>query len=80
MLLDVIEFWSVSAGNFYIALAGKPDRTRVLKIIQQNLRPKHRIFIGVGLPIDPHVETPREIHDRVPEAARYISETTWNHR
>ena len=60
------------AGHFYIALAGEPDRVSVLKIIRQCLRPEQRIFVGVVAPIDPHVETPEEVRDRVLEAAEYI--------
>jgi 5-methyltetrahydropteroyltriglutamate--homocysteine methyltransferase len=30
------------------------------------------IFVGVIAPIDPRVETPEEVRDRVLEAARYI--------
>jgi 5-methyltetrahydropteroyltriglutamate--homocysteine methyltransferase len=41
------SLFELNAGNFYIALAGEPDRTRVLKIFQRYLRPEHRIFIGV---------------------------------
>ena len=68
------SLFELQARNFYIALAGEPDRTRVLKIIRQYLRPEHRIFIGVVSPIDPRVENPKEIRDRVLEAARYIPE------
>ena len=60
------------AGNFYVALAGEKDRTRVLKIIRQHLKPEQRVFIGVVAPIDPRIETPEEIRDRILEAARYI--------
>lgn len=60
------------AGNFYIVLAGEPDRTRVLKIIQKHIKPGQRIFVGVVSPIDPRVEKPEEIRDRILEAARYI--------
>jgi 5-methyltetrahydropteroyltriglutamate--homocysteine methyltransferase len=66
------RLFELQVGNFYIALAGEPDRTRVLKIIRQCLRPGRRIFIGVVSPIDPRVESPEEIRDRVLEAARYI--------
>ena len=66
------SLFELQAGNFYIALAGEPDRTRVLKIIREYLTPGQRIFIGVVSPIDPRVETPEEIRDRVLEAARYI--------
>ncbi len=44
----------------------------MLKIIRQYLRPEHQIFIGVVSPIDPRIEDPKEIRDRVLEAARYI--------
>jgi 5-methyltetrahydropteroyltriglutamate--homocysteine methyltransferase len=30
------------------------------------------VFVGVVAPIDPHVETPEEVRDRVLEAAQYI--------
>jgi 5-methyltetrahydropteroyltriglutamate--homocysteine methyltransferase len=58
--------------NFYIALAGERDRIGVLKIIRAHAKPRQRIFVGVVAPIDPHIETPEEIRDRVIEAARYI--------
>lgn len=58
--------------NFYIALAGEPDRVRVLKMIRENLRPDQRVFVGVIAPINPRVETPEQVRDRVLEAARYI--------
>ena len=66
------SLFELKVGNFYIALADEPDRTRVLKIIQRYLRPEHRIFIGVVSPIDPRIESPKEIRDRILEAARYI--------
>jgi 5-methyltetrahydropteroyltriglutamate--homocysteine methyltransferase len=36
------------------------------------MKPQHRIFIGVVAPIDPRIETPEEIRDRILEAAQYI--------
>ena len=59
-------------GNFYIALAGERDREQVLKIIRQNLKADQRAFVGVVSPIDPRVDTPEEVRDRVLEAAQYI--------
>jgi 5-methyltetrahydropteroyltriglutamate--homocysteine methyltransferase len=58
--------------NYYVALAGEKDRVRVLRIIREHLKPGQRIFVGVVSPIDPHVETPEEVRDRVVEAAQYI--------
>jgi 5-methyltetrahydropteroyltriglutamate--homocysteine methyltransferase len=62
----------LKAGNFYIALAGEQDRPRALRIIRSCLKPEQRIFIGVVATIDPRIETPEEIRDRVLEAAEYI--------
>jgi 5-methyltetrahydropteroyltriglutamate--homocysteine methyltransferase len=66
------SLFELKVGNFYIALAGEADRARVLQIIRAHLKPEQRIFVGVVAPIDPRVETPEEIRDRVLEAARYI--------
>ncbi len=66
------SLFELKAGNFYVALAGEPDRVRVLKIIRKHLKADQRIFVGVVAPIDPRVETPEEIRDRVVEAAQYI--------
>jgi 5-methyltetrahydropteroyltriglutamate--homocysteine methyltransferase len=64
--------FELQAGNFYIALAGEKDRARVQKIIRDYMKPDQRIFIGVVAPIDPRIETPEEIRDRILEAAKYI--------
>jgi 5-methyltetrahydropteroyltriglutamate--homocysteine methyltransferase len=64
--------FELKLGNFYIALAGERDRTRVLKIIREYLKPDHRVFVGVVAPIDSRVETAEEVRDRVFEAAEYI--------
>lgn len=66
------SLFELRAGNFYIALAGEKDRVHVLKIIRTHLRPDQRVFVGVVAPIDPRVETPEEVRDRVLEAAEYI--------
>jgi 5-methyltetrahydropteroyltriglutamate--homocysteine methyltransferase len=62
----------LNAGNFYIALAGERDPERVLKIIRDHLRADQRVFVGVVAPIDPRIDTPEEIRDRVLVAAEYI--------
>jgi 5-methyltetrahydropteroyltriglutamate--homocysteine methyltransferase len=66
------SLFELKVGNFYIALAGENDRVRVLKIIRHHMKADQRIFLGVVAPIDPRVETPEEIRDRILEAARYI--------
>src|SRR6266478_3936923 len=66
------SLFELKAGNFYIALAGEPDRRRVLQIIRKYMRPDQRIFVGVIAPINPSIETPEEVRDRVLEACDHI--------
>ena len=66
------SLFALKAGNFYIALAGERDRRHVLEIIRKHLRPDRRIFVGVIAPIDPRIETPEDVRDRVLEASEYI--------
>ncbi len=66
------SLFELMVGNFYIALAGEADRRRVLRIIRDHIRPEQRVFVGVVAPIDPRVESPQEIRDRILEAAEYI--------
>jgi len=66
------HLFELNVGNLYIALAGEADRPQVLKSIEQHLRPDQKVFLGVVAPIDPHLETPQEVRDRVLEAAQYV--------
>ena len=66
------SLFELKARSFYIALAGEKDRIRVLKIIRNYMKPHQHVFVGVVAPIDPRIETPEEIRDRVLEAADYI--------
>jgi len=66
------SLFELRVGSFYIALAGEKDRVRVLKIIRKYLKPGQYAFLGVVATINPHVDTPEEVRDRVLEAAEYI--------
>src|SRR5712691_1939445 len=66
------SLFELKAGNFYIALAGEPDRRRVLEIIRKHVRPDQRVFVGVIAPINPNIETAEAVRDRVLEASEYI--------
>jgi 5-methyltetrahydropteroyltriglutamate--homocysteine methyltransferase len=66
------DLFNLEVGSFYIQLASEKDRPGVLKIIKRLSKPRHRIFIGVTDPIDPEVESPDQVRDRVLEAAHYI--------
>jgi 5-methyltetrahydropteroyltriglutamate--homocysteine methyltransferase len=64
--------FSLNAGNFYIQLASEKDRRRMLQLIAEHSRPRQTIFVGVIDPINPRVETPEEVRDRVLEATEFI--------
>jgi 5-methyltetrahydropteroyltriglutamate--homocysteine methyltransferase len=66
------SLFELKAGNFYIALAGEPDRRHVLKAIRKHRKPDQRIFVGVIAPGDPRIETAEDVRDRVLEASEYI--------
>ena len=66
------SLFQLRVGNFYVALAGEPDRERVLRMIRDHVKPGQRVFVGVVSPIDPRIDTPEEVRDRVLEAARWI--------
>ena len=67
------SLFELRAGSFYIALAGERDRRHALKVIRKYRKPHQRIFVGVTAPVDPHVETPEEVRERVLEASEYIA-------
>lgn len=66
------SLFTLDVTNFYVALAGEPDREYVLRLISDRIKPHHRVFVGVVSPINPRIETAEEIRDRILEAARYI--------
>jgi 5-methyltetrahydropteroyltriglutamate--homocysteine methyltransferase len=67
------HLFELNAGNFYLQLSSERNRLTVLETIRQHARPHQRIFIGVTDPINPRVETPEGVRDRVLEAADSIS-------
>lgn len=64
--------FTLRAGAFYLQLASEPDPRRVLAIAAHHLPNDARIFIGVTDPIDPTVETPEQVRDRVLTAAQHL--------
>jgi 5-methyltetrahydropteroyltriglutamate--homocysteine methyltransferase len=58
--------------SFYVALAGEADRSRVLDLVAEHLRPGQTVFAGVTDPIDTRVESADEVCERVLEAAERI--------
>jgi 5-methyltetrahydropteroyltriglutamate--homocysteine methyltransferase len=66
------DLFTLDAGNFYIQLASEKDRRGVLRLIREYARPQHKIFVGVIDPINPRIESPEEVRDRVLEAAEFV--------
>jgi 5-methyltetrahydropteroyltriglutamate--homocysteine methyltransferase len=67
------KLFQLKVGNFYVQLASEPDPERILAIIAKHLPADARVFVGVIDPIDPRVETPLQVRDRILAAARHIS-------
>jgi 5-methyltetrahydropteroyltriglutamate--homocysteine methyltransferase len=63
---------ALNVTNYYVSLAGEKDPARILQVIRKHLKPGQRIFVGVVAPIDPAVETPELVRDRILEAARVL--------
>ena len=66
------SLFELMAGCFFVALAAEKDPVRVLRIIRDNVKPDQMVFVGVINPIDPRIETPEEVCNRVLQAAEYI--------
>jgi 5-methyltetrahydropteroyltriglutamate--homocysteine methyltransferase len=69
-LLSVL--FDLQARNFYVQLASEPDRPSVLKAIREHVKFDQRVFVGVVDVLNPAVESPEAVRDRVLEAAKYI--------
>ena len=81
--VDYAEFlpllFQLNVGYFCIALSGEKDRVRVLKIIREHMKPGQQVFAGVVAPIDPCVDTPETVRDRVLEACEIHSDRAARH-
>jgi 5-methyltetrahydropteroyltriglutamate--homocysteine methyltransferase len=66
------DLFDLKVGSFYIQLASERDRRGVLRVIREQAKPHQIIFVGVTDPIDPRVETPEEVRDRILEAVEFI--------
>ena len=66
------DLFQLNVGRFYLQMASEPDRKRILQLVSALLRPNQTIFIGVIDPIDPKIETPIQVRDRVLEAASFL--------
>jgi len=63
----------LKVGRFYVQLASEVGRRRVLTTIRDLLTPGQILFVGVTDPINPTIESPDVVRDRVLEAAEFVS-------
>ncbi len=64
--------FNLNVGRFYVQMASEQDHRRVLTMIRSLLKPGQIVFVGVTDPINPRVESPEEVRNRVIEAAEFI--------
>jgi 5-methyltetrahydropteroyltriglutamate--homocysteine methyltransferase len=62
----------LKVGRFYVQLASEVDHRRVLTTIRDLLKPDQIRFVGVTDPINPKIESPDVVRDRVLEAAEFV--------
>jgi 5-methyltetrahydropteroyltriglutamate--homocysteine methyltransferase len=66
------DLFQMNVGRFYLQMASEAEPVRVLNIVHNVLGPEQTAFIGVIDPIDPVIETPAEVRDRVLQAAAIL--------
>jgi 5-methyltetrahydropteroyltriglutamate--homocysteine methyltransferase len=66
------SLFSLKAGSFYVQLASEKNPERALHAIKESLRPGQRVFVGVIDVLNPDIESPELVRDRVLQAAEYI--------
>jgi len=71
------KMFQLNAGYFLIQCASEEDKESVYKLVGENSRDDadgvpQVCFIGVINPLDPEVESPEEVRDRLVTAAQYI--------
>lgn len=66
------SLFQLQAGNFYMQMASEKDPEHVLAVIKEHIHPNQRVFVGVIDVLNPEVEEPELVRDRILRAAEYI--------
>ncbi len=64
--------FQLHAGRFYVQLASEPDPERILGLIAEHSQAEQTVFVGVTDPINPVIETPAQVRDRVLRALKHL--------
>ena len=62
----------MKAGRFYLQMSSEKNADRVLSQVATLIRSDQLVFVGVTDPINPVLETPEQVRERVLQAARHI--------
>ena len=66
------DLFRIEVGSVFMQMASERDRPRIYEVVRAHRRPEQFVFIGVTDPIDPAVESPETVRDRVLEAAGHL--------
>ncbi len=66
------DLLQLNAANFYMQLASEKNPEAVLGVVKNHLKPGQRIYVGVIDVINPEIEEPEQVRDRVLQVAEYI--------
>ena len=66
------SLFTLNAANFYVQMASEKAPERALRVIGETLKPHQRVFVGVIDVLDPRVEEPELVRDRILRAAEFI--------
>jgi 5-methyltetrahydropteroyltriglutamate--homocysteine methyltransferase len=66
------DLFQLNVGRMYLQIASEQDKSRVLGIVSQSLKPNHTAFAAVIDPSNPRIETAAEMRGRVLEAASIL--------
>jgi 5-methyltetrahydropteroyltriglutamate--homocysteine methyltransferase len=66
------SLFNLKVGSFYVQLASEKHPERALHAIKESLRPGQRLFVGVIDVLNPDIESPELVRDRVVQAAEHI--------
>jgi 5-methyltetrahydropteroyltriglutamate--homocysteine methyltransferase len=69
LLPDLLD---MKVGNFYVQMASEKNPDRALATLGKNLRPGQRVFVGVIDVLNPAVESPECVRERVLNAAAHL--------
>ncbi|MDT8407886.1 MAG: cobalamin-independent methionine synthase II family protein [Methylococcales bacterium] len=66
------SLFRLKAGNIYMQMASEKNPEPVLAVIKEHIRPDQRVFVGVIDVLNPDVEEPESVRDRILHAAEFI--------